>query len=101
MSRHTSGFICVGMEGADLDRFNLAPMTVRNEDRKVTAYAVTVDAKSVDGTGITAAERPTTIGALGDAASSPYDVTRPGHVMPLRAVPGGVLHRPGAHGGCG
>ena len=45
MIRHTSGYICVSMTGDDLDRLHLPPMTVVNEDRKGTAYAVTVDAR--------------------------------------------------------
>jgi 3,4-dihydroxy 2-butanone 4-phosphate synthase/GTP cyclohydrolase II len=95
MIRHTSGFICVGMAGADLDRLHLPPMTAVNEDRKGTAYAVSVDAKAVRSTGISAEDRATTIRALGEPATAPEDLTRPGHVMPLRAVPGGVLRRPG------
>lgn len=95
MVRHTSGFICVGMTGADLDRLHLPPMTAVNEDRKGTAYSVTVDAKAVLHTGISAEDRAITISALADAATTPDDLTRPGHVMPLRAVPGGVLRRPG------
>lgn len=95
MIRHTSGYICVGMVGDDLDRLHLPPMTVVNEDRKGTAYAVTVDARSVLSTGISATDRAITIRALGDPATGPGDLTRPGHVMPLRAVPGGVLRRPG------
>ena len=95
MIRHTSGYICVGMTGEDLDRLHLPPMTVVNEDRKGTAYAVTVDARDVTSTGISAADRAITIRALGDAATAAGDLTRPGHVAPLRAVPGGVLRRPG------
>jgi 3,4-dihydroxy 2-butanone 4-phosphate synthase/GTP cyclohydrolase II len=95
MVRHTSGFVCVGMTGADLDRLHLPPMTAVNEDRKGTAYSVTVDAKAVRSTGISAEDRATTIRVLADAATTPGDLTRPGHVMPLRAVPGGVLRRPG------
>ena len=95
MVRHTSGFICVGMTGADLDRLHLPPMTAVNEDRKGTAYSVTVDAKAVRHTGISAEDRAITIRVLADAASTPDDLTRPGHVIPLRAVPGGVLRRPG------
>lgn len=95
MIRYTSGFICVGMTGSDLDRLDLPPMTAVNEDRKGTAYAVTVDARSVRSTGISAEDRVTTMHALADPASAPSDLTRPGHVMPLRAVPGGVLRRPG------
>lgn len=95
MIRHTSGYICVGMTGDDLDRLGLPPMTAVNEDRKGTAYAVSVDARDVVSTGISAADRALTIKVLADSATEPYELTRPGHVMPLRAVPGGVLRRAG------
>lgn len=95
MIRHTSGYICVGMVGEDLDRLHLPPMTVVNEDRKGTAYAVTVDARDVTSTGISATDRAITIRALGDPGTQAADLTRPGHIAPLRAVPGGVLRRPG------
>lgn len=95
MIRHTSGYICVGMTGSDLDRLHLPPMTAINEDRKGTAYAVTVDAREVTSTGISAQDRSITIRTLGSPHTDPHDLTRPGHVMPLRAVPGGVLQRPG------
>lgn len=95
MIRHTSGYICVGMTGSDLDRLHLPPMTAVNEDRKGTAYAVTVDARDVTSTGISAQDRAITIRTLGSSKTDPHDLTRPGHVTPLRAVPGGVLQRPG------
>ena len=95
MIRHTSGYICVGMTGQILDRLGLPPMTSVNEDRKQTAYAVSVDARDVETTGISAKDRAHTIRVLGDSATEPFDLTRPGHVMPLRAVEGGVLRRPG------
>ena len=95
MIRHTSGYICVGMEGDRLDALKLPPMTLVNEDRKGTAYAVTVDARDVAGTGISAIDRATTIRVLGGADTTADELTRPGHVMPLRAVRGGVLRRPG------
>ena len=95
MIRYTSGYICVGMSGELLDRLSLPPMTAVNEDRKGTAYAVSVDAKDVAGTGISAVDRAHTIRVLADSATEPYELTRPGHVMPLRAVKGGVLRRPG------
>jgi 3,4-dihydroxy 2-butanone 4-phosphate synthase/GTP cyclohydrolase II len=95
MIRHTSGYICVGMNGDLLDRLGLPPMTAVNEDRKGTAYAVSVDARDVESTGISAQDRAHTIRVLADTATDPHDLTRPGHVMPLRAVPGGVLRRPG------
>lgn len=95
MIRHTSGYICVGMTGADLDRLELPPMAAVNEDRRGTAYAVTVDAKDVETTGISAKDRARTIKVLADSATEPWELTRPGHVVPLRAVEGGVLRRAG------
>lgn len=95
MIRYTSGYVCVGMDGETLDRLNLPPMTAVNEDRKGTAYAVSVDARDVESTGISAADRALTIRTLAQRESTPRDLTRPGHVMPLRAVTGGVLRRAG------
>jgi 3,4-dihydroxy 2-butanone 4-phosphate synthase/GTP cyclohydrolase II len=95
MIRHTSGFICVSMMGAELDRLGLPLMTVRNEDSFRTAYTVTVDARSGVTTGISAADRARTIKVLVDSATEPYELVRPGHVVPLRYREGGVLVRPG------
>ncbi len=95
MINHTSGIICVPMLGEDLDRLQLPPMVQRNEDPKGTAYTVSVDATSGTTTGISAADRARTCQVLGDPASSADDVTRPGHVFPLRYHPGGVLRRLG------
>ena len=95
MIRWTSGYICVAMAGHELDRLGLPPMTAVNEDRKGTAYAVTVDARDVKATGISAEDRAFTIKVLADPATGPRDLTRPGHVVPLRALDGGVLRRPG------
>ncbi len=93
--RYSSGVLCVAMEGADLDRLGLPPMTMVNQDRKGTAYAVSVDARDGVHTGISAKDRAHTIRVLADSATEPYELTRPGHVFPLRAVEGGVLRRPG------
>jgi 3,4-dihydroxy 2-butanone 4-phosphate synthase/GTP cyclohydrolase II len=93
--KHTSGVVCVPMTGTDLDRLNLPPMTHINEDRKGTAYSVSVDARDGVSTGISAADRARTSRVLADTATEPYEITRPGHVFPLRAVEGGVLRRPG------
>jgi 3,4-dihydroxy 2-butanone 4-phosphate synthase / GTP cyclohydrolase II len=95
MIRHTSGVVCVPMEGAELDRLKLPPMTYVNEDRKGTAYTVSVDARDGITTGISAADRARTIKVLVDSATEPFELTRPGHVFPLRAVEGGVLRRAG------
>ena len=66
-----------------------------NQDRRGTAYAVTVDAREGVSTGISAADRAHTIRLLADPATEPADLSRPGHVVPLRAKAGGVLRRPG------
>jgi 3,4-dihydroxy 2-butanone 4-phosphate synthase / GTP cyclohydrolase II len=92
---HSSGFVCVPMLGEDLDRLQLPPMVAINEDPKGTAYTVSVDATVGTTTGISAADRAVTARVLADAASSATDVQRPGHVLPLRYHPGGVLRRPG------
>lgn len=95
MIRHSSGVVCVPMLGPELDRLKLPPMTMVNEDRKSTAYSVSVDARDGVSTGISAADRCHTIRVLVDSATEPHELTRPGHVFPLRAVPGGVLRRAG------
>ncbi|TAK71206.1 MAG: bifunctional 3,4-dihydroxy-2-butanone-4-phosphate synthase/GTP cyclohydrolase II [Actinomycetota bacterium] len=95
MIRHTSGYICVALPAAELARLHLPPAAAVNQDRRGTAYHVSVDARDVAATGISAADRARTIRVLGDSATDPDDLTRPGHVVPLRAVEGGVLRRPG------
>ncbi len=95
MIRHTSGVLCVPMEGADLDRLGLPPMTHVNEDAKGTAYSVSVDARQGVSTGISAADRSQTVKILSSPTTDATELTRPGHVFPLRAMPGGVLRRPG------
>ncbi len=95
MIRYTSGYICVGMTAHDLDRLDLPPMARVNEDRRGTAYAVTVDSKDIESTGISAKDRARTIKVLADSATEAWELSRPGHVVPLRAVEGGVLRRAG------
>lgn len=95
MMRHTSGILCVPMSAGDLDRLHLPPMTVVNDDPHGAAYAVSVDAKSGITSGISAADRARTISLLADPDTRPTDLSRPGHVFPLRAVDGGVLRRAG------
>ena len=95
MVRHTSGFICAPLSEADADRLELPPMYHTNQDRRGTAYTVTVDAREGVSTGISAADRCHTVRLLSDPATSPADLSRPGHVVPLRAKAGGVLRRPG------
>lgn len=93
--RYSSGVVCVPMKGEALDRLSLPPMTAVNEDAKGTAYSVSVDARDGVTTGISAEDRARTVRVLVDSATEPWEVTRPGHVFPLRAVEGGVLRRAG------
>ena len=95
MVRYTSGYICVPMTEADADRLDLPPMFHTNQDRRGTAYTVTVDAREGVSTGISASDRAHTIRLLADPGSTAADFSRPGHVVPLRAKAGGVLRRPG------
>jgi 3,4-dihydroxy 2-butanone 4-phosphate synthase/GTP cyclohydrolase II len=95
MVRYTSGYICVPLVESDCDRLDLPPMYHTNQDRRGTAYTVTVDAAAGVGTGISATDRAHTMRLLADPDSKPQDFTRPGHVVPLRAKDGGVLRRTG------
>jgi 3,4-dihydroxy 2-butanone 4-phosphate synthase/GTP cyclohydrolase II len=95
MVRYTSGYICVPITEPDADRLDLPPMYRVNQDRRGTAYTVTVDAREGISTGISAADRALTIRLLADPDAGPEDLSRPGHVVPLRARDGGVLRRPG------
>ncbi|CAN5369589.1 bifunctional 3,4-dihydroxy-2-butanone-4-phosphate synthase/GTP cyclohydrolase II [soil metagenome] len=95
MVRYTSGYICVPLTEADCDRLDLPPMFHTNQDKRGTAYTVSVDAREGIGTGISAVDRARTIRLLADPDSTPVDLTRPGHCVPLRAREGGVLRRQG------
>lgn len=95
MIKNTSGVVCVPMESEDLDRLKVPPMTAVNEDKKSTAFSISVDASSGITTGISAEDRTRTIKVLADRNSKSTDVTKPGHVFPLRAAQGGVLRRAG------
>ncbi len=95
MVRYTSGYVCVPLPEPEADRLDLPPMFHTNQDRRGTAYAVTVDAREGISTGISAADRAHTIRLLASADTKPTDLSRPGHVVPLRAKAGGVLRRPG------
>lgn len=95
MVRHTSGILCVPMPATDLDRLRLPPMVAVNEDPRGVGYAVSVNARTGITTGISAADRARTISLLAEPGTQPGDLSRPGHVFPLRAVDGGVLRRAG------
>ena len=98
--RHTSGYLCAPMPNAWADRLELPPMVSRNQDPRATAYTITCDAAEGITTGISAADRTRTIRVLADPASTPDQLIRPGHVVPLRAREGGVLTRRGHTEAC-
>ncbi|KAJ1725285.1 hypothetical protein LPJ53_000512 [Coemansia erecta] len=94
--RYSSGYICVGMDPDRLDELDLPLMVKNNADPLRTQYTVTVDAATCVTTGISAKDRSTTIGILGDFSNkNPAALRRPGHVVPLRAKKNGVLERGG------
>ncbi|MGW5656258.1 bifunctional 3,4-dihydroxy-2-butanone-4-phosphate synthase/GTP cyclohydrolase II [Streptomyces humi] len=97
MMSECRGLICAPMEGEELDRLRLPQMVEDNTESMKTAFTVSVDASAAHGvtTGISAADRATTLQLLAGGAAEPSDLVRPGHVFPLRARPGGVLTRNG------
>ena len=95
MIRYTSGVICVPLPGQELDRLQLPLMTTQNTEHMRTAFTVSVDARQGTTTGISAADRATTIAALVSEETTAADLVRPGHIFPLRYAEGGVLRRPG------
>jgi 3,4-dihydroxy 2-butanone 4-phosphate synthase/GTP cyclohydrolase II len=95
MVRWTSGVLCVALPGERLDALQIPMMVARGNDSMQTAFTVTVDYRHGTTTGISAADRATTIRALVDPQARAGDFNRPGHLFPLRSVPGGVLRRPG------
>ncbi len=93
--RHTSGFICAPMTNEIADRLELPLMVMDNQDPLGTAYTISVDAADRYSTGISAADRAHTLRVLADVNSTPSSLRRPGHILPLRAVDGGVRQRAG------
>ncbi|QQR83394.1 bifunctional 3,4-dihydroxy-2-butanone-4-phosphate synthase/GTP cyclohydrolase II [Candidatus Peregrinibacteria bacterium] len=98
--KHTSGVIVMPMTGERLDELDLPMMVKKNTETHGTAFTVSVDAKKGTTTGISAADRATTIKALIDPNTKPDDLNRPGHIFPLRAMEGGVLKRAGHTEAC-
>jgi len=93
--RHSSGFLCAPMTNERANELELPFMVEHNQDSRRTAYTVSVDAAEGVSTGISAADRAMTFRVLGNSGSGPADLIRPGHIIPLRAVPGGVRERAG------
>ncbi len=92
---HTSGLICVPMTPERLEQLELPLMVTANTEVQRTAFTVSVDYRHGTSTGISASDRAATIRALADPHVRPADLNRPGHILPLRYRPGGVLKRAG------
>ena len=95
MARHARGLICLPLTEDRCDELHLTTQVADNTSYLGTAFTVSIDARRGISTGISAADRATTILVAVDPASRPQDLARPGHIFPLRAKSGGVLVRPG------
>ena len=97
MAVEARGLICLAMTGERLDALNLPLMVSKNTDRNQTAFTISIDAAPHLGgtTGISADDRARTIQVAINSATQPEDLTRPGHIFPIRARNGGVLKRAG------
>lgn len=93
--RECSGIVCLCLPEAALERLQLPPMVARNQSRWGTAFTVSIEARAGVTTGVSAADRVTTIRAAIADGAQPADLVSPGHVFPLKAMPGGVLERRG------
>ena len=95
MRKEAGGLICVPMSAARLDALQIPPMVAENTAMHQTGFTVSVEARDVTTTGISAQDRAATIQVLLDPKTKPSDLLRPGHTFPLRARDGGVLVRAG------
>jgi 3,4-dihydroxy 2-butanone 4-phosphate synthase/GTP cyclohydrolase II len=95
MMRECRGLICMPLDAVICDQLQLPPMVADNKARFGTAFTVSVGATKGITTGISASDRALTVRAAAAADAKPADLTRPGHIFPLRAREGGVLVRAG------
>jgi 3,4-dihydroxy 2-butanone 4-phosphate synthase/GTP cyclohydrolase II len=95
MAKYGRGLICLSLAPQRVEELGLPMMTGENTSQFGTAFTVSIEAKKGVTTGISAADRATTILTAIDPKTGPEDLARPGHVFPLRAKPGGVLQRAG------
>jgi 3,4-dihydroxy 2-butanone 4-phosphate synthase/GTP cyclohydrolase II len=91
---HTSGVICVPLLPERTDQLDLPLMVPANRPGRGSPFTISVDARIGTTTGISAADRASTVATLIDPDACPTDLLRPGHIFPLRTLPGGVLKRP-------
>lgn len=93
--RYGSGIVCLCITDERCQQLDLPPMVEHNNSVNKTAFTVTIEAAQGVSTGVSAADRVTTIKAAIADNAEPTDLHRPGHVFPLRAANGGVLTRRG------
>ena len=95
MAKHARGLICLALTPERVDELQLPPQAPVNTALFGTAFTVSIDASHNITTGISAADRATTIHTAVDPKCKPSDLARPGHIFPLKAQKGGVLKRAG------
>ena len=95
MATHGRGLICLSLTPERVEQLQLPMMTTDNTSSFGTAFTISIEAKKGVTTGISAADRATTIKTAISPKAGPEDLARPGHVFPLRSKPGGVLQRTG------
>jgi 3,4-dihydroxy 2-butanone 4-phosphate synthase/GTP cyclohydrolase II len=95
MARYGRGLVCLSLSSERVEELKLPMMTAENTSTFSTAFTVSIEAKRGVTTGISAADRATTIRTAIDPKTKSEDLARPGHVFPLKARPGGVLQRAG------
>lgn len=95
MAKHARGLICLALTPDRVEDLHLPQQAVENTATFGTAFTVSIDARKDITTGISAADRATTIHVAIDPKSKPTDLARPGHIFPLKAQKGGVLRRAG------
>ena len=95
MAKHARGLICLALTPERVEELQLPPQAAENTASFGTAFTVSIDARRDISTGISAADRATTIRTAIDPKSKPSDLARPGHIFPLKADRGGVLKRAG------
>ena len=95
MAKHGGGLICMPCIAERLDELDIEPMVTHNTSRLGTAFSVSIEAKHLVTTGISAYDRCATIKHVLNPAAKPSDFAKPGHTFPLRAAEGGVLMRAG------
>jgi 3,4-dihydroxy 2-butanone 4-phosphate synthase/GTP cyclohydrolase II len=95
MTKHARGLVCLTLEASEVERLQLPMMAEHNTSKYETAFTISIEAATGVTSGISAYDRARTIQVAIDPNSTPKDIVMPGHIFPIRAKKGGVLHRAG------